>query len=231
MSAARRRGLPAQSLFGGLLLFIGVSLFVRNLGWWDGRVWQFWPMLLIAVGLLKLLASGGGFDRMVGLALVAFGALRLASSYFALDIGPPDILAGVLVVFGSALVWRGLVWSPDSESDHRIDASDTVSVLALMGGYSPRSTSPRFRGGDITVFMGGIGLDLRGSQLQGPAVLDVFVMWGGVEIKVPADWTVELCGMPILAGFEDKTATQHAPTDKRLIVRGAVIMGGIEVKN
>ncbi len=231
MTPSPRRRLPAQSLFGALLLFVGVSLFLHNIGWWDGHFLQFWPLLFIAIGLLKLSASGSGFDRMLGVALVAFGGLRLASSYFGLDVGPTDILAGVLVVFGAALVWRGLVWSPDSERAQQIEASDTISALAVMGGYSPRSTSPNFRGGDITVFMGGIGLDLRGSQLHQPAVLDVFVMWGGVEIKVPTDWTVELRGMPILAGFEDKTAAQHAPTDKRLIVRGAVVMGGIEVKN
>jgi len=79
------------------------------------------------------------------------------------------------------------------------------------------------------------------------AVLDCFAFWGGVEIKVPADWTVEVTGVPLLGGFADTRresrrvvggigalhpeSTPVAPNEKRLQVKGMVIMGGVEVKN
>ena len=49
---------------------------------------------------------------------------------------------------------------------------------------------------------------------------------------VPPDWNVSLEVLPLLAGVEDKR-TQHenregAPT---LVLKGVVIMGGIDVKN
>jgi hypothetical protein len=55
-------------------------------------------------------------------------------------------------------------------------------------------------------------------------------MWGGIEIKVPPDWTVVSKVDPILGGYEDKTTS---PKDelKRFVVRGTVVMGGLEVKN
>jgi hypothetical protein len=229
--SADRRRLPAQSLFGLLLLSIGLLLFLQNFGWLDGRVLQFWPLALIVVGSLKLLAPGGAFDRLFGLALVAFGALRIASRYFDLSMGPLDILAVVLVGFGAALLWRGVFGGSDVDTGAVTETADTFSALAFMGGYGTRCNSQRFRGGDITAVMGGIELDLRACNVQEPAVIDVFAMWAGIEIKVPEDWLVELRGMPILAGFEDKTRARAGTTQKRLIVRGSAIMGGIEVKN
>ena len=65
---------------------------------------------------------------------------------------------------------------------------------------------------------------------QDSAVLDVFVMMGGMEIFVPADWTLELHVTPLLGGYDDKTQRPSAPA-KRLIIRGTVVMGGIDVKN
>jgi len=49
--------------------------------------------------------------------------------------------------------------------------------------------------------------------VSGPAVLDVFAFWGGVEVRVPRDWTVVMKGTPILGGFTDKTAS--VPRDPR----------------
>ena len=78
--------------------------------------------------------------------------------------------------------------------------------------------------------MGGIELDLRGaSTAGGEAIIDVFAMWGGIEIKVSPDWSVSNQAIAIMGGVEDKSkATSDAR--HRLIVRGFVLMGGVEIK-
>jgi hypothetical protein len=86
------------------------------------------------------------------------------------------------------------------------------------------------RGGEVTAILGGCTLDMRGSSIEGEAVLNVFAVCGGISIKCPPDWTVVLHGTPILGGFDEKTAP--APDSaKRLVVKGYVIMGGLEVTN
>jgi hypothetical protein len=54
--------------------------------------------------------------------------------------------------------------------------------------------------------------------------------WGGIDLKVPADWRVEGQVMPLMGGFEDKTqalvASDQAP---RLVLRGYAIMGGVAI--
>jgi predicted membrane protein len=79
--------------------------------------------------------------------------------------------------------------------------------------------------------MGGVEVDLRQASIAQPeAVLDVFAMWGGVEVRVPGDWEVVNRGWAFLGGFED-TTHHSAGTSKRLVVTGLAIMGGVEIKN
>jgi hypothetical protein len=56
-------------------------------------------------------------------------------------------------------------------------------------------------------------------------------MWGGIELRVPEDWTVISRVVPVLGGLEDKTRAPQGAGTHRLIVRGFAIMGGIEIKN
>ena len=60
-------------------------------------------------------------------------------------------------------------------------------------------------------------------------MIDVFVLWGGIEIIVPPDWAVSNEITPIMGGAEDgSTGTQQAK--HRLVVKGVVIMGGVDIK-
>ena len=80
--------------------------------------------------------------------------------------------------------------------------------------------------------MGRCEIDLRAASIGSPhePVLEVFSMWGGVEIRVPPDWTIVSHVDPIMGGYQDDTRPPKEGT-KRLLIRGAVIMGGIEVTN
>jgi predicted membrane protein len=81
--------------------------------------------------------------------------------------------------------------------------------------------------------LGGCELDLRDALMgsTGTAVVEVFVLMGGVEIMVPPNWTVSLEVAPILGGAEDSTRTMPSMSAHKLIVRGTVVMGGIEISN
>ncbi|WP_229416047.1 hypothetical protein [Pseudoduganella armeniaca] len=162
-------------------------------------------MLLRALGLLSI-----GWDVLAPAFLIGGGVLLLLRS------------AGR----GRAAAAPGVRLEKDGDGA----SDDMVNVLALLGGHRRRMSTPHFRGGEITVIMAGCDLDLREASIDSVAVLQVFALMGGINIKVPTDWTVELEGMPVLGGFED-TTLHPRDAGKRLIVRGYAIMGGLDLRN
>jgi predicted membrane protein len=77
--------------------------------------------------------------------------------------------------------------------------------------------------------MGGIQIDFRQAAINGEGVIDLFVLMGGVEIKVPPDWVVSNQAIAVMGGAVDKS-TGAADSRHRLVLRGFVLMGGVEVK-
>ena len=107
-----------------------------------------------------------------------------------------------------------------------------VRSFALMSGCELRPVSRPFRGADLTAVMGGIKLDLADARMEGDsATVEVFAFWGGIEIYVPPDWTVTSKVTTLLGGFIDKRRPTSVVPTKTLIVRGMIVMSGIEVKN
>ena len=114
-------------------------------------------------------------------------------------------------------------------SDRKITNSN-FSANAFLSGVEQEIHSSAFRGADVSVFMGGADLDLRNASIEGDeARIDLSVTMGGVEIRVPRDWTVDNRLTPVLGGVENHT--RSTGSGKRLVVVGSVVMGGVEIKN
>lgn len=229
MRCDRRRS-SGQALAGLFLLIVGGLLFAQNLDLLDARAyWRYWPLLLVTFGLFKLALGQSQGERAVGVLLTVFGGGQLARSLGYWSPDWLDLVSLALISVGLYFLYRGVFGRP--EPDATKDSSDWISAFAVLAGFERSNNSQDFRGGDMTAVMGGCEVDLRQASMRAPASIDVFVMWGGVEIRVPEDWTVELRGVPILAGFVDQTRPPAVATEKRLIVRGVALMGGVEIKN
>jgi predicted membrane protein len=221
--------LTPQLLMGLIIIAVGALFTLDNLGLVDARHYlRYWPAALILVGTLKVWQSRGGGGTFGGLMFIVAGVWLLLETFRIVTISFADLWPLILVFFGASLVWRGLRGGRERAST---DGHSTVSALAVLGGVHRGNNSRAFRGGDLTAVMGGCEIDLRQAAIDGEAVIDVFAMWGGIEIKVPEDWTVASRVVPILGGFEDKTRPQRGAATHRLLIRGFAIMGGIEVKN
>ena len=112
------------------------------------------------------------------------------------------------------------------------DQAEFVRSFAMLSGHELRPVSRPFRGADLNAIMGGIKLDLTSARMEGDtAVIEVFAFWGGVEIYVPPDWTVTSEVTTLLAGFIDKRRPTSIVPTKHLVVKGMVVMAGVEIKN
>ncbi len=222
--------LTPQLLVGLLVIGVGTLFTLENLGitHFETYVLRYWPAGLILIGLLKLWQArdgiGGSFG---GLLFTAVGTWLLLEEMTLVRIRFVDLWPLLLVFFGAYLVWQGI----SRPQLRAADLNASVSAMAILGGVARGNNSRSFKGGDLTAIMGGCELDLRQAAIEREAVLDVFALWGGIEIRVPDDWTVVSRVVPLLGGFDDKTRPPQAAVSRCLIIRGFVIMAGVEVKN
>jgi hypothetical protein len=116
------------------------------------------------------------------------------------------------------------------------DVSGRVSLFAVLGEARRASNDNPLRGGEMTAIMGGCILDLRQATIPpgGRAVITVLACMAGHEIWVPASWVVISEVIPVLGASEDKRLPPlepYAPDAPRLVLKGMVLMGGVEIKN
>lgn len=168
--------------------------------------------------------------------LIGFGSLMLWRSHMAKrdrESGPdPSVANGNEGAAAGTAAASGGKTAEASREEPPASSNSILSATAILSGVVRRNNSPDFRGGDATAIMGGCEINLRAANITAPheATLEVFAMWGGIVIKVPPDWTVIGKVDPILGGYDDKTV-QPKDESKRFVIRGSVVMGGIEVKN
>lgn len=226
-----RRGAPftVRLVFGLGVMLVGLLLTLDNFGLLEARrIIRFWPLVLVAVGAAKLVFVSDPRARSGAGLLVAAGTLLLLVN---LGVVPSRLAVALfLMVVGATLAWRA-VFTPDLAALPPPETSGQLEASALMG-YVQRAIGTRdFRGGDVWAVMGGCEIDLtKASMEQGQAIIHTFAFWGGIEMKVPADWMVESRGVAVLGAFED--ASRRPDDDrKKLIVTGYALMGGVEIKN
>ncbi len=225
-SSTRRRGF-GTAIIGIGVLAVGAILLLDNFGLADVEgMFAYWPVLLILVGVSHFVRPAGSRRYLAGVIFITAGAAILLTNlgYLSFDIW--DLWPVVLVIAGLSLILK-----PFRRGSVGDDAS-VFEATAILGGANRRLSAANFQGGDATAILGGCGIDLRdcGSD-GGPAEIDTFAFWGGIDIRVPEDWEVQVRGLAILGGYGDKTRGTAGEGRKLLIVRGTAIMGGVEVKN
>jgi predicted membrane protein len=227
-----RRGPTAQVVFGLMIVIVGILFTLDNVGMIDARDYlQYWPAGLVAVGLVKLWhATRDGHGWFGGLVLIIIGTWMLIERIVYFTINARELLPLILVFLGGYMVWRGF---GGHRRERESDGHSSFSALAIMGGVARRSSSQAFTGADLTAVMGGCEIDLRPASIAPgtEAVIDVFAFWGGIDIKVPEDWTVVARAMPLMGGVDDRSRAPQTASGKRLVIRGIVIMGGVSIKN
>jgi predicted membrane protein len=249
MRSNRDRNTATQMFIGAAVILAGFLFLIDNLGWIDLEMHlHFWPFVLMVGGASVLAQSPrrGSGAAFAGIFMILFGAVSLLKGlglvYISWKVLFPIGIIGVGLMMVIRARRRGAsaandmanIDNPDHTAMFNVSEGETservLDLTAVLGGFQRKVTTQDFRGGDLTSIMGGVDLDMRTASLNGTAVLNVFALMGGISIKVPTDWTVELEGTPILGGFDEKTM-QPKDASKRLVVRGTAIMGGVEIRN
>lgn len=231
--SARRDG--TRMVLGAFVVVIGLLALADNLFNISTRqVLQFWPVVFMLIGAMKLSQTRHTTGYVVGAGFMALGLLMTLNNLelisFRLRDWWPLLVIGVGVAMIAKEPLRRHMQSLQQGLNTPGEAGSELNATAVMSGHKLSVVSQDFRQGEATAVMGGVEIDFRQASIQSVATLRVMAVMGGIEIKVPPDWGVECGATVFLGGMEDKTVPPAQAT-KRLIIEGFVMMGGIEVKN
>ncbi len=234
---------------GLLLVSVGLGLTAREFGLLPEhvRIWDFWPLFIVLIGLSALLRGGGFIGALFALAFIATGSVLLAGNLGFMTSSVTRLWPVLLVLLGLvALFRRGPTPEPhvsrvaeryrssigEAELTHGAE-QDYLSRQYVCSGAQLHVESQAWKGGELAVTAGGVELDLRHARLDPDgAVLAVRVLMGGIEIRVPDTWQVHLDVVPFFGGADDSTrSTQGVSSTPRLRVIGNVTLGGVNVSN
>jgi predicted membrane protein len=212
--------------FGALLALESLHVLAFNIRWHD-----YWPVILIVLGLSKILAPRR-HGRTAGFILFFIGCWFLARNLWDYDLDR-FFFPAILLAVGAALVLGSLTRRHGPWIGDGTDGSAVLHPFAVLGATRSASSSQAFQGGSATAVLGSCTVDLRDAGIAAgqEALIDAVACWGGVLILVPETWAVAIQGAPILGGFHDFTRPPAGGSTQRLVVRGVAFMGGVEVRN
>lgn len=248
-SRMERRSKHGHIWSGIFLVLIGAAALLRA-SIPDLPNWLFsWKTLLIALGLF--VGVKHGFKGIAWIILIILGSYFIARDAYP-EIGLRQYFWPIAIIgLGILLIVRprNKQWADcyqekknkpyeNAEKAKVVNETfdskeDFVDVTSIFGGTKKNIISKNFRGGDLVNIFGGTELDLTRADFTGTATLEVTNIFGGTKLIIPSDWALRSEAVTIFGGLEDKRNMQGVRDnpDKVLILRGTVLLGGIDIKS
>ena len=258
---AQRRACGGPSSTGGLIIGLcviaaGVLFLLRNAGilYFDD-IWQYWPVILIVLGISKISNTHSASSVTSGLIIGGIGTVFLLRNlgYIYGNIWQ-YVWPGILIAVGLSILVRHLEWreqnlnpgqppAPGSGGGFQVGfgaataapGANYLHAECVFSGTRQKIETQDFQGGKVAVIFGGAEIDLRSANTKREEIsIKAEAVFGGIELWVPAHWQTIVRGSGVFGSFEDKTfsaAPGSASNAPRLIVTGGAVFGSVIVKN
>lgn len=235
----------SRLVIGILLIVLGGLLMASTFGMVDWNLSYYifsWKTLLILIGIVLITNKQ---RKVAGTILIVLGITFWIPILFDVNVRFhqvfwPMILIGigVLVISRRGNVpmthgWDKEKWKQNF-GGHTDYQDDYINDVSIFGGGHKSVQSKNFKGGNLTSVFGGSEISMKNANISSDGcVLDVFTAFGGTTLIVPSDWKVQIDAVSILGGFNDKrrVAASEIDQNKVLVIKGVVMLGGIEIKS
>jgi predicted membrane protein len=221
-----KRGFQGTSWVGLILIILGALWILNNLDILDFRLSEWWPLILIVIGLIHLVSGGRLFNAGAWI-LIFLGAVFLLTTNEYLEWDQIWRFWPIALILIGLSILTQHHGKPVPKSD-----ADDISGSTIFGSINKKINSKQFKGGNLSALFGGVEIDLKDSTLdESGAIINVSTTFGGTELKIPNDWPLDIRSTTIFGGVENKTDNPVSREGKRLTIKASTIFGGIEIKN
>lgn len=243
---------------GFILMAVGLLLLLQQLDWFFFPHWLFsWPMILIIIGLVQ--RANNRSKSSSWLILIVVGCLFLTEKIFpgenVIHLGWPVIIiaAGLWMILNrntpqlnskqtyskEAYVNNDFL-NPEPAAEYTEagatqteNTEDYLNTFSIFSSVKKNIMSKAFKSGEIVNIFGGTDIDFSHADISGQVVVDVVQLFGGTKLIVPPHWQVVPDIVQIFGGVNDKRIPNAdvAASKKVLVLKGASIFGGIDIKS
>lgn len=211
-------------IFGGNAL----GLFSLNI-FFDG----WWTLFIIIPSIISLFTDK---EKLSSLGFLAAGVILLlaAQNVFSYDVAWKAILAVVLILIGISIIIKNIFHNKnDKEVAKKIEdlKNDKVmdSQMAIFSGSDRVYNDEVFSGSNLVAVFGGVDLDLRNAKFTKDTIIKAFCLFGGIDIKVPADVQVKIKSGFIFGGISDERKSNSNKSKHTICLDAAGGFGGINL--
>ncbi len=221
------------------LVFVvfGLVALGNNLGWWniDDLFLEWWPMILVLIGLVTIFAPGGSWGG--GIFLIFLGIIFLLHSHGIYDIS--DLLWPALLMMVGIIIWPRKNRSSAEHGDNgnniysnAINDEHVFNINTILTSRRESFRNEQLAGGHGTAVLGNLELDLRQVQPRDGAYIETTAVFGNIIITVPADWKIEKLGSPVFGRVDDRRNNiNESGITKKVSIEMNAVFGKIELKN
>lgn len=212
-----------RNLFWGIVLIVvGILFLGRNMNWWNFSIFfrGWWTLFLIVPSIISLVRKESMGTSFL---ILVLGVLMLLASQNVIEwstiwkVFLPIIImvVGLLIIFGNRKA---------KEKRVRANAKEYVAIFSGVDEVINKIEND-FK---MTAVFGGIELDMRDVTLDSDLVIDCFTLFGGIDIRLPKDVKVEVNGLPIFGGVENKYRNNHE-AKVTVYINHTTICGGVDL--
>lgn len=235
-------------IFGLIFLLIGVSILLDNILVIDiPNLWDFWPSLVIILGLKNLFEN---LEQPVWpLFTIGVGVLLQLITLDILDGSVVGTLFWPVIFIGIGLAIlvnksdKNTTYTsfketkkgtPSQEGKKMSETTEsTFEITRIFSSEKKKITSKKFSRGDITIFAGEVTLEFTDAKLAHEVVhLDETVIFGSLILRVPEDIAIETSVTSIFGDIEDhRDKDRIDPDANSILIKGSTIFGNIEIRS
>ena len=218
-------------LIGLALILLGIGFAGNNFNIWyfDPLFSGWWTLFIIVPCLLKIFQEGYNLGAIIGL-LFGIALLLIAQDVINYEFISKLIFPGLLVLVGIRLLF--------SKSSNNIRTKlESVGIAGqkdynatFSGLKASFNNGEEFKGAVVNAIFGGVELDLRSAMINQDVVIDCTAVFGGIEIFVPQNVSVQHVGTSIFGGVTNHTKNLQGQSNFTIYIKNTCLFGGVEIR-